>query len=58
MLTEPTNVDDQEAWAAEVEEEELQAKNDPCSVASEALSRIADDLGEKTTIACVTDLIK
>jgi len=23
MLTEPTNVDDQEAWAAEVEEEEL-----------------------------------
>lgn len=58
MLTEPTNVDDPEAWAAEIEEEELQAKNDPCSVASEALARISDDLGEKTTIACVTDLIK
>lgn len=57
MMTEVTNADDQEAWFAE-EDTELQAKNDPASVAADSLQRISVFLGEKTTLACTSTLVK
>ncbi len=56
MMTEVDNADDIEAWYAE-EETELQAKNDPSSVAADSLQRIAVNLGEKTTLACSNFII-
>ena len=49
MMTEVT--EDNDAWFAE-EDTELQAKNDPASVAADSLQRISVYLGEKTTLAC------
>ena len=57
MMTEIVNEDDIEAWYAE-EDTELQAKNDPASVAADSLQRLSVYLGEKTTLACTTNLIK
>ena len=46
-----------EAWFAE-EDTELQAKNDPASVAADSVQRLSVFLGEKTTLACSSALIK
>ena len=57
MLTEVEDQDNLEEWAAK-EEEDVLASNDPSSVAAETLARMAQDLGEKTTLACSTALIR
>lgn len=57
MMTEIEHADDLEAWLEE-EDTELQAKNDPASVAADSLQRISVYLGEKTTLGCVTALVK
>ena len=56
MMTQVEDEDDLQAWADKPEEEVL-ARNDDSSVASEALERIADNLGEKTIMACSGSLI-
>ena len=56
MLTAVENQDDLEAWA-DTPEEDVLASNDPSSVAAEAIARMAEDLGEKVTIACTTQVI-
>jgi len=56
MLTSVEFEDDEAAWADKPEEDVL-ASNDPSSVAAEAISRMADDLGEKVTIACTSQVI-
>jgi hypothetical protein len=56
MLTQVENEDDLETWA-ETPEEDVLASNDPSSVAAEAISRMAEDLGEKVTIASTTQVI-
>jgi hypothetical protein len=53
MLTQVENEDDLEAWM-ETPDEDVLASNDPSSVAAEAISRMAEDLGEKVTIASTT----
>ncbi|TNV74745.1 hypothetical protein FGO68_gene4951 [Halteria grandinella] len=57
MLAEPLHEDSIEDWAEAVEEE-LQARNDPASVAADNVNRIASHLGEKVMIKCSTHLIK
>jgi len=57
MMTEVKNGDDLDAWYEE-EDTELQARNDPASVASDSLQRMSVLLGEKTTLACSTHLVK
>ena len=57
MMSEIENADDIEAWYKE-EDTELQSKNDPASVAADSLQRISVFIGEKTTLACSTELIK
>ena len=57
MLSEVDDQDDINAWANKTEEE-LQARNDPSSVASDNLNRIASFIGEKTLIASSTGIIK
>jgi importin-5 len=57
MMTEVDLADDLDAWLAE-EELEVQAKQDPAGVAAESLQRISVFLGEKTTLACCSELIK
>lgn len=57
MLAQPFHEDSLEEWADYVEEE-LQARNDPASVAADNINRIASFLGEKTIIGCSTHLIK
>ena len=42
---------DDNAWASVDEESELVSK-DPVSTAMSAISRLAEDLGEKTTLTC------
>ena len=49
--------DDLEGWLAE-EETEIQAKNDPASVAADSVQRLSAHLGEKTSLACCIMLIK
>lgn len=56
MMTQVEDADDLQAWADKPEEEIL-TKNDPASIAAEALERIAEYLGEKTTIACSSSII-
>lgn len=46
-----------EEWKEYVEEE-IQARNDPASVAADNINRIASFLGEKTMINCSTQIIK
>lgn len=36
----------------------MQARNDPCNVASEGLQRLSVFIGEKTTLACSTTILK
>jgi hypothetical protein len=57
MMTEMVHEDDLEAWYEE-EDTELQTKTDPASVAADSLQRLSVYLGEKTTLACTTTLIK
>jgi hypothetical protein len=57
MMTEVEHEDDLEAWYEE-EDTELQAKNDPASVAADSVQRLSVFLGEKTTLACSSSLIK
>ena len=57
MMTEVVHEDDLETWYEE-EDTELQAKNDPASVAADSLQRLSVFLGEKTTLACTSSLIK
>ena len=57
MMAQPVYEDSLEEWN-EYAEEELQARNDPASVAADSLNRIASFLGEKTTVACTTQIIK
>ena len=45
-----------EAWF-EVPEEDIIASNDLASHAAESLERLADRIGEKTALACTTQLI-
>jgi hypothetical protein len=56
MLTQVEFADDLQAWAT-TPEEEIHGRNDAASVASEALERLADLLGEKTMLACSSALI-
>ena len=53
MMTQLENQDDLEAWF-EVPEEDIIASNDLASHAAESLERLADRIGEKTTLACTT----
>lgn len=57
MMTEVTHDEDLKSWYEE-EDTELQAKNDPASVAADSLQRMSVFLGEKTTLACSTHLIQ
>lgn len=57
MMTEIEHEDDIETWYT-IEDTELQAKNDPASVAADSLQRISVFVGEKTTLACSIDIIK
>jgi hypothetical protein len=57
MLAEPLYEDSIEEWKDYIEEE-IQARNDPASVAADNINRIASFLGEKTMIGCTTLLIK
>ena len=57
MMTELTYKDDEQAWADELEDD-LLAKNDPSSVASEALERLTDALGEKFILACSAEILQ
>jgi HD-like signal output (HDOD) protein len=57
MLAQPLYQDSIEEWAENIEEE-LQARNDPASVAADNVNRLASHLGEKTIIACTTQIIK
>lgn len=57
MMTEVDYADDLEGWY-DLQDEEMQTRNDPCSVASEGLQRMSVFLGEKTTLACSSDIIK
>ena len=57
MMTEVVHQDDLEAWYAE-EDTELQTKNDPASVSADSLQRLSAHLGEKTTLACCSHLVK
>lgn len=57
MMTEIEHADDLEAWYA-AEDTELQAKSDPASVAADCLQRLSAFLGEKTTLACSSTLVK
>lgn len=57
MMTEVDLADDLDGWLAE-EELEMQAKQDPANVAAETIQRISVHLGEKTTLATMTDIIK
>lgn len=51
MMTEVDYADDIEGWY-ELNDEEMQARNDPCSVGSEGLQRMSVFIGEKTTLLC------
>lgn len=42
---------DQEVWATTDEDPEM-VNSDPVSTAISSLTRLSDDLGEKTTLAC------
>jgi hypothetical protein len=57
MMTQIEDVDDLTAWA-EKPEEEILTRNDSASIAAEALERISEHLGEKTTMACSGSLIQ
>jgi hypothetical protein len=57
MMTEIRLADDLDAWLLE-EDTELQAKNDPASVAADSANRLSAFLGEKTTLFCTTSIIK
>jgi hypothetical protein len=57
MMSEVEDADDLDKWAQD-QEMELLEKNDPSSVAADSLSRIAEYLGEKTTVGCCTELIQ
>ena len=56
MMTQVDDADDLNAWAT-TPEEEIHGRNDAASVASEALERLSDLLGEKTMLACTSTLI-
>ena len=47
---------DDAVWAAIDEEADLVGK-DPVSTAMSAISRLSEDLGEKTTLACTQPII-
>ena len=49
MITQPELEDDIQEWA-EKPEEQVTGKQDPASVATEALERISSQIGEKTAI--------
>lgn len=57
MMTEVDYADDLEGWY-NLQDEEMQARNDPCSVASEGLQRLSVFIGEKATLAASTQLLK
>lgn len=57
MLSEVEYQDDLEEWGKYIEEE-LQARNDPSSVAADNLNRVASFLGEKTIINGTSHIIK
>lgn len=57
MTTEVDYADDLDGWY-QLEDEEMQTRNDPCSVASEGLQRLSVFIGEKTTLACCSLIIK
>ena len=57
MMTEVDYEDDLEGWY-QLKDEEMQTKNDPCSVATEGVQRLSVFIGEKTTLACSTNIIK
>lgn len=56
MMTELENGDDLQAWF-DTPEEDIIASNDLASHAAESLERLAERLGEKTTLFCTTQLI-
>ena len=57
MMTEFPHADDLEAWLAS-EDTELLARTDPASAAADSLGRVADCLGEKTTLLCSSHIVK
>ena len=57
MMTEFPHADDLEAWFAS-EDTELIAKSDPASTAADSLGRVAECLGEKVTLECVSHIVK
>ena len=56
MMTQVEHADDLQLWA-DTPEEEILTRNDASSIAAEALERISEHLGDKTTIACSSSLI-
>lgn len=55
-MTQVEDEDDLQSWAEKPEEEVL-GKNDPCSIAADALERLAEILGEKSVLACASGII-
>ncbi len=55
-MTQVEDEDDLQGWADKPEEEVL-GKNDACSIAADALERLADILGEKSVLACASAII-
>ncbi len=53
MLAQPMYEDSIDEWKEYIEEE-IQARNDPASVAADNINRIASFLGEKVIIGCTT----
>lgn len=56
MMTQPDFEDDLQEWADQPFENRT-GKDDPSSVAQDALERLADRLGERTIIQCSSQLI-
>ena len=56
MMTQVEDEDDLQGWADKPEEEML-GKSDACSIAADALERLADILGEKSVLACASAII-
>lgn len=56
MITQPELEDDLQEWADQPDQQ-VREKQDPASVATDALERLASQLGEKTTIQCSSQII-
>jgi hypothetical protein len=56
MITQVDYEDDIEGWY-QLQDEEMQALNDPCNVAAEGLQRLSVYIGEKATLYSSSNII-